>query len=509
MLAMDGREFKQYERWKAEVQSLRGENRHLRLELNACRPELYRAHQRIDWLEQRNRTYRDENKRLKQKLADLTMKLQSKPKPAPPPFVKANVPAKSRKRPGRKKGHPAALRPMPGKIDVHQEMPLPIDGFGKACCPECRTQLSQVKHHKRLVEELAPSQIVTTCYHTTSGWCPRCREVVESRGENQPPAADLPHGQLGLNALATAAVMRVCYRMPLRQVTRLFLQLPGLKVSPGAIVKQLKRLSQWLSKQYERLKLVLRAAGVVNADETGWRIDGKNGYVWTLTSDRHTVYHVDDSRSAEVIVQLLGKAFGSGGDQTLISDFYGVYDQFDGPQQKCLAHLLRELRDTVAKRPELTGHEFFRKCKRLIQEMLRLKKKREGMKRVDYEHRVELLEKRLEELSRMNWEDADAVRLTNRLSKYRSKLTTFLHRPEVEPTNNAAERALRPAVVMRKITGGSRSAEAAAAWAILASVMRTTEQQGRDVLDTIKTLLRAEWAGKNIALLTDAIQLQA
>ena len=503
---MDGRELKQYERWKAEVQSLRDENRHLRLELNACRPELYRAHQRIDWLERRNRTYRDENERLKQKLAELTMKLKSKPKPPPPAFVKPNVRAKTRKRPGRKKGHPAALRPMPQTIDLHEQANVPMDTFGKACCPECRAQLSQVQQHKRVVEELVPAKILTVCYHTTSGWCPNCRKQVESRAENQPPAAELPHGQLGLNALATAAVMRVCYRMPFRQITRLYQELFRLKVSPGAIAKQIKRLGKWLEKQYQRLTVVLRAAGVVHADETGWRIDGKNGYLWTLTNDRHTLYHVDDSRSGEVIVQLLGQAFGSGGDQTLISDFYNVYDQFDGPQQKCLAHVLRELKDTVSKRPELAGHEFFRKCKRLIQEMLRLKKKRGGMKRQDYEHRVELLEKRLESLSAMSWDDADAMRLTHRLSKYRTKLTTFLHKVEVDGTNNAAERALRPAVVMRKITGGSRSAQGARAWAIVASVMRTAQQQGRDVLDTIKTLLRAEWAGKNIGLLTDVIQ---
>jgi hypothetical protein len=359
------------------------------------------------------------------------------------------------------------------------------------------------------VEELVPVKILSTCYHTTSGWCPSCRKQVESRAENQPPAADLPHGQLGLNALATAAVMRVCYRMPLRQITRLYQELFRLKLSPGAIAKQIQRLGKWLEKQYQRLTIVLRAAGVVHADETGWRIDGTNGYLWTLTNDRHTVYHVDDSRSGEVIVGLLGKAFGSGGDQTLVSDFYSVYDQFDGPQQKCLAHVLRELRDTVGKRPELASHEFFRKCKRLIQEMLRLKQRRRSMKRAEYEHRVELLDKRLEELSRRRWDDADAMRLTNRLSKYRSKLTTFLHRDEVDGTNNAAERALRPAVVMRKITGGSRSAAGARAWAIAASVMRTAQQQGRDVLETLKTLLRAEWSGKNIGLLTDVFQLQA
>ena len=504
---MDAVERKQYERFKDEAQFLRMRCGDLEQELRVCGPQLYRAHQRIDHLEQANRRYRDENKRLKQKVADLTAELKQKPKPAAPAFAKANTPDKPSRTPGRKKGHPAALRPMPDKIDIHEHVNIPVDNLGKACCPECRSQLSDVEHQERFVEELVPSKVVTTCYHTTAGWCPNCRKNVESRAENQPPAADLPHAQLGLNALATAMVMRVCYRLPLRQITKLFLQLPGLKISPGAIVKQIRRVAKWLQKQYHRLKLVLRAAGVVHADETGWRTNGKNGYLWTLTTadvkSPVTLYHVDRSRGAKVILELLGKAFGSGGDQTLVSDFYSVYDQFDGPQQKCLTHLLRELRDTISRRPELAQHRFFKRCKKLVQDMLRLKKRRKKLETVEYWHQVDLVEQRLEELSQQQWDDPDADRLTGRLSKYRTKLTTFLHKKEVDGTNNAAERALRPAVVMRKITGGSRSDDGAKAWAILASVMRTAEQQGRPVLETIKTLLKAEWAGKDIALLTD------
>ncbi|MCC5831336.1 MAG: transposase [Phycisphaeraceae bacterium] len=80
---------------------------------------------------------------------------------------------------------------------------------------------------------------------------------------------------------------------------------------------------------------------------------------------------------------------------------------------------------------------------------------------------------------------------------------TSLHHPEVDATNNAAERALRLAVIMRKITGGNRSKPGAKAWSILASVLRTAEQQGREVIEMIKTLLMAEWSGPNIAFLTD------
>jgi transposase len=506
---MDGRELKAYERFKEQAQFYRARCYDLEGQLRVTGPELYRAYQKIDRLEQRLEKVSGDNKILKRKLADLTEKLRQKPKPAPPAFVKPNATSKSRKTPGRKKGHVAALRPMPSIIDVHQTVALPVDTLGTPCCPDCRSQLNAVRRHERYVEELIPSKVVTTCYHTTSGWCPCCRKKVESRGENQPPAADLPHAQLGLNALATAMMMRVCYRLPFRQITRVFLDLPGLKISPGAIVKQIKRVGKWLEKQYHRLKLVIRAAGVVHADETGWRTGGKNGYLWTLSTADHTLYHVDRSRCAKVIADLLGKAFGGRGDQTLVSDFYSVYDQFDGPQQKCLTHLLRELRDTVAKRPELQAHVLFTRCKRLVQDMLKLKQRRGALKAAVYGRRVERIERRLRELAAEHWNDPDADRIGKRLSKYQTKLTTFLHRKEVDGTNNAAERALRPAVVMRKITGGSRSEQGARAWAILASVMRTAEQQGKDVLESIKTLLKAEWSGKETALLTELLPLDS
>ena len=447
----------------------------------------------------------EEKAALLRQVAELKEQLKTRPKPPPPPFIKPAVAQKKHPRkPGRKAGHPAALRPKPAKIDVHQQVPLPIDDSGHPSCPACKTQLSGVKHHRRVIEEIIPVKVQTTCYHTISGWCPSCRKHIESRGDEQPPAADLPHTQLGLNALTWAAVMRVCYRLPMRQITALFAQL-GLKMSPAAIAKQLQRMGRWLQGQYHRLKLSLRMAGVVHADETGWRTNGRNGYIWTLTNADHTLYHVDRSRSGKVIGNLLGKGFGSDGKGTLISDFYGAYQQFKGPQQKCLAHLLRELKESAIARPQLAEHSFFKKCGRLIKEMLKLKAQRQQLKQTDYSHRVQLLEKRLAKLGQQKWDEENADRLAARLRKYGGQLTTFLHKAEVDGTNNAAERALRPAVVMRKITGGSRSEAGARAWAILASVMRTAQQQGRDVMETIQTLLKAEWAGKETTLLTELL----
>jgi len=290
--------------------------------------------------------------------------------------------------------------------------------------------------------------------------------------------------------------------MPLRQVSSLLAELPGLRLCPAAIVKQLKRLGKWLAGEYRGLKLALRASDVAYVDESGWRIDGKNNFLWTATDGpRHTVYHVDRTRKATVIRRLLGKGFAAGGG-TLVSDFFSAYDRVGGSQQKCLAHLLRELRDTVQKRgDELSHHAFFGCCKRLVQDMLELKRRREALAPATYKRKVRELEKRLDELGRAHWKDPDAARLSARLVKHRAHLTTFLHRPEVDGTNNAAERALRPAVVMRKITGGSRGRSAARAWAVLSSVMRSAQQQGRHVLETVKTLLRGAWSGNPMPVL--------
>lgn len=486
-----------------QAQTEKGRSYWLQLELNAAHRQNSELYDAMLAMRRELDALRAENEKLKQRIAELTatQPVESEAHPNPPPFIKPNIPEKPRRKPGRPAGHEGAFRRRPRRIDRHVQVPLPVDGRRTLSCPDCNTQLCDVKQHRRVVEDIVPSKVISICYHTQSGYCPSCRRRIESRGPDQPPAAaGLNQVQLGLEAMATAAVMRVCYRLPLRQIAQLFADLPGLSVSPAAIAKQIQRMGRWLAGYYDDLQLLLRASAVVHADETGWRVDGKNGYLWTLTNEQGTLYHVDQSRSGKVIAELLGEAFGG----TLVSDFYAVYDQFECPQQKCLVHLLRELRDAVAKQPALAKHGFFRDCKSLVQSMLRLKKLRGRLKSADYQKRVKGLETRLANLGQTKWNQPEADRLASRVRKYGPRLTTFLHHANVEGTNNAAERALRPAVVMRKITGGNRSQEGARAWATLASVMRTAHQQGRDVLATIKILIRGTWSGKMPFILTPA-----
>jgi transposase len=234
---------------------------------------------------------------------------------------------------------------------------------------------------------------------------------------------------------------------------------------------------------------------VVHADETGWNNDGKPQQLWALTNPTTTAYHVDKSRGGKVIRKLLGKAFGG----TLVSDFYGAYSAMDCRKQKCNAHLLRELVNCAEKSAEFAAGKFFTKSKRLIKEMLLLKGRWDKLGDDRYLARVKQLEKRLQVLADGSYALADERRIARRMRRHRTELTEFLHQRNLDGTNNAAERAIRPAVVARKISGGSRSKAGADAWARLSSLLRTAGQRGLNGLETIKSRLVAAWAGQTPA----------
>jgi hypothetical protein len=493
---MEGRELKLYEQRTQEVQHLRSENHFLRQDRDHYRKEWFFVLQRVNAVQERNKKLVEENRRLRQQNRELLSAAASASdkelEKQSPDWIKPSVARRRHKKPGRKAGHPAALRPMPDHIDSDLDVALPKDSAGRESCPHCNACLCDLESHERVVEDIVPAKVVVTCYHTRSGWCPSCRKRVESRAPEQPPAANIPHGQLGINALATGVLLRIHHRLPFRQVTGVFANLPGLSVSPGAITRQVQRLADWFDEDYQKLILQMRCARYVHADETGWRTDGKNGYLWAVTTPSHTLYHVDRSRSGKVIRKLLGKAFGG----TLVSDFYSAYSKMDCKKQKCLVHLLRELADSAEKSPAFAATAFFSQSRRLIKQMLLLKEQWEKLGDEDYIHKVCRLEAQLEALATADHAEANARRLARRMRKHQKELTAFLWEKDLDGTNNAAERAIRPAVVARKISGGSRSKNGAEAWATLGSLLRTAGQQGKNLSETIRSMLIAAWAAE-------------
>jgi transposase len=483
--------------WPQREAAWKERERHLLMDRNAAWEESGEANERADRAEAEVRKLKAELSRARKRITELESVHgagDADTDPAAPgsprPWVKPDVVKKQRKRPGRKAGHAAALRPVPAKIDQVVDVPLARDERGRALCPRCRCVLTDLQPHARVVEDLTPANVVVTEFKTRSGRCVNCDARVESRAADQPPAAGVPHGQIGLNALALGVMLRVRQRLPFRQIRAVFRNMAGLTVSAGALVKQLKRIARWLEGEYEKLVLKMRASKVLHADETGWRIGGRNAWTWVFTQPLLTLFVTDGSRGRQVVSDVLGEAFGG----KLVCDFYGAYDGLDCDKQRCLTHLLREIKELGDKDASFATDPWAMKLKKWCKGAIAHKKKWKILSDPKYELGASRVEDRLDELIRVGPQHHEARRLHKRAKKYRPELTRFLWDEELEATNNPAERALRPMVVARKITGGSRSAAAAQAWSKLSSLLATQEQNGKNVLEETKTLLVDYWA---------------
>ncbi len=365
---------------------------------------------------------RAENVSLRRRVQELEKR---DPPSGPSPFVKPPVPPERRtKKPGRKKGHPPALRPVPNRIDRTVEVPLPRDGGGRCLCPHCRGELRDLKVHEDLVEDLVPARVEVTRYRTRSGYCAGCRRRVRTRHPQQPPPADLPHAQLGLNALATAAVLRADNRLPMRQVAAVLGHGSVLGVCAGAVARQVRRLARWLAGEYRAIRDGLRRSAVVGCDETGGRVAGRNVWLWGLASPMHALFHFDKRRSGEVVKGLLGESFGG----HLVSDFYSAYTRLPYKMQKCLVHLLRDLRETAKRSPAFARGWFRRRCRRLVKEMLLLKRRWDELGDDAYTTAACRLWDRVEALGGDGKASADADdrRLGKRLVRFADELAAFL-----------------------------------------------------------------------------------
>lgn len=313
--------------------------------------------------------------------------------------MKANVAEKRRKAPGRKAGHAAALRPMPGKIDQVVDAPLARDGRGRELCPRCRRVLTDLQPHARVVEGLTPSNVVVvTKFKTRSGHRANCDARVESRAADQPPAAGVPHGQIGLNALALGVMLRVRQRLPLRQICAVFRETAGLTVSAGGLVKQLKRIARWLEGEYEKLVPKMRASKVLHADETGWRIEGRNAWTWVFTQPLLTLFVTNESRGRQVVTDVLGEAFGG----KLVCDFYGAYDGVECDKQRCLTRLLRELKELGEKDESFATDPRAMKLKKWCKGAVAHKKKWKILSDPEYELGASRVEDRLDGLIQLD-----------------------------------------------------------------------------------------------------------
>jgi hypothetical protein len=223
---------------------------------------------------------------------------------------------------------------------------------------------------------------------------------------------------------------------------------------------------------------------VLHADETGWRVNGKTHWLWCFTTPDLTYYMIDRSRGSPALMKFFTEAF----EGTLVSDFWGAYNAVHcGRRQMCLVHLLPDLEHVEQYHAvDKDFSKFAKKLRRLIHDAMRLWQC-DPQERASRRHRLNV---RLQALIELPWQHHDARRLIKRMRRHENDLFTFLDYDHVPFDNNHAERAIRPAVIIRKNSQSNRSHLGADTQAILISVYRTLKQRGHHPLAAIAEALK-------------------
>jgi transposase len=393
------------------------------------------------------------------------------------------------KKPGRKPGHPGSRRAPPEPIDEHKT-------HRAACCPHCQGRLKRCAAVRTRYTEDIPADItpIVTEHTIHRDWCPRCKKSVE------PVVPDaLPGSQIGNRVLGLSAWLHYGLGQTIDHVVEVFNHHLQFQLTSGGLQHQWYRLQEMLFPWYEQIQHEALDAAVLHADETGWRVNGKGHWLWCFSHARGTYYMIDRGRGRPAVAKFFRRALAG----TLVSDFWGAYNAVVcGRRQVCLAHLLRDLKHVEQyKHPSKYWPQFAKKLRRLVRDGLRLKGRQEKLPAEVYASRRDRLHARLDALIATPWKDPQAKRLLKRFRRHRDHLWTFLDDPAVPADNNHGERAIRPAVIIRKNTYGNRSQRGADCQAVLMSIYRTLKQRGHDPLTTITNALSEYLATGNLPAL--------
>jgi transposase len=444
------------------------ENERLRAENAALR-------ERVAILEEELAKLKAELERLKGLLAEA----ERAGKRQAAPFSKGAPKAKP-KRPGRKAGHQPAHRSRPKKVNRVLEADLP------PACPGCGGKLVNHRVEEQFVIDIPPVEPVVTQFNVPIADCEQCGQRVQGRHAEQiSDALGAAAVQLGPRVLGLATELKHGMGIPYRKIERLFSAGFGLEVSPGGLARGGQRLARQGKPTYQQLIQVLRASAVVNVDETSWKIGGEKAWLWVFTNQTATVYTIDPTRAHEVAERILGKTF----EGVLGSDCLPTYDPLPYRKQKCLGHLLNRC-GKIALLESEEAVTFSRKVAHLLRRAIQLKERKAKMGSHGYRVARGKIEAALNRLLAGESQDPEVAKLIRLLTKQRRHLLTFLYVDEVDATNNIAERRIRPAVIVRKISAGNRSNAGSETHEVLTSLIQTCRQQERDFLDVATDLLR-------------------
>ena len=443
------------DRTRAIIEELQAEVKHLR--------------ERVEFLEQENCRLREELEKAQQQMARQAAPFRRE--------ERKKIAPDKHKPPGRKPGHPGSYRKEPDHMDEIIELPL-------VRCPRCSGPLMDIERMEQIIEEILPVRPHVVKVITYHAQCPRCGPVETSHPLQTSYGQGAAKVQLGPRALALSACLNKVHGLTMRKTCKVLEDLCGLRLTAGGLSHALLRIAGRVKGVYEDMVDTIRGSPAVFADETSWWVGGPGYWLWVFTTAEQTVYRVDSSRGSKVVRDILGDDFGG----MLVSDCLSSYDPAECAKHKCLAHHLRAISKAMTL-PGTTDHAYLLEWNRFFHGVIALYHLREVIGREDFMAKRRAMERWCDALLSRPVGQSGDVSVRNRLLKQRPHLLGCLYEPAAEPTNNRAERALRPAVIARKISCGNKTERGRDGWQILSSIGATCQQQAIDFVEYLSSHL--------------------
>ena len=373
----------------------------------------------------------------------------------------------------KRKGHPGAFR----ALSEHPDHV--VETLAKAC-PHCDHALSaadQAEFHAYDHVELPAIKPVVTRIHRHRGTCPCCR-----RGFSAPPPDGMsPGSPFGPGLAALILHLHVTQAISFERLVRLLDEVFGVTISEGAIANIMARAEAPMIVAAEKIAAEVRSSPVVASDETSARVKGKTWWQWVLLSST-AVYHVIvDTRAASVVSDFLQGAV----PEIWVADRYAGQNGHARLRQICLAHLLRDAQYAI----DDGDTDFAVAFKALLLRAVAIGRRRPDLKDSTLEQYRADLDRRLDRLLAKPPKNRAAAKLFNAMRRDRGDLFRFVTRRDVPYTNNECERALRPSVIFRKVTGCFRSHWGARLYAATASVIATGRLNRKSALQAVRDVI--------------------
>jgi transposase len=440
---------------------------------------------RVEALEAMVQALQEHNRALQEQLHQTSRNSSRSPASDPPQSERLHRPRRKRRR-GGQPGHPG-----------HTRLLLPVEEVDEvvvlkpAQCTHCQAPLSgdDRKPYRHQVIEIPPLKPVVTEYQWHQLACPACGERTRA-----PWPAGVPSGTYGPRVQATVALYTGAYRLSKRTTQQAMDEVFGVPIRVGTISQLERATTAAVATPVEEARAYVHEQAVAHLDETSWCQGGKRAWLWVAVTSWVTVFLVRMSRGGSVARELLGETFAG----ILVTDRYSAYNWYPVRwRQVCWAHLLRDfaaIRDRGGRSEELgeallaQAHQMFTWWHRVREGTLQRSTFRAYMTPLRRE-----IERLLEAGRRCGVPKTEGT--CRDILKRRAALWTFVQVDGVEPTNNTAERAIRPGVLWRKGSFGTQSEAGSRFVESMLTVVTTLKQQQRNVLEYLTEACEAALRG--------------